>query len=129
MNPLELGLWLKCNELFALANNELALPPTPLLLRFFSPFPPPSPELRPGGLPFPDRFSLLPPSSAVFGLLAVFGLVERASGTTESAPPSLGGDPELPNILFSRPPWEEKLLRLLPATLLIYSLLSREETC
>ena len=26
-------------------------------------------------------------------------------------------DPELPNILFSKPPWEEMLLRLPPATL------------
>lgn len=42
---------------------------------------------------------------------------------------SFGGDPELPNILFSRPPpWEEKLLRLLPATLLFFACKSREET-
>ena len=46
----------------------------------------------------------------------------------DSGPPSLGGDPELPNILFSKPPWEEKLLLLLPATLLTSAIVSREET-
>jgi hypothetical protein len=32
---------------------------------------------------------------------------------------SLVGDPELPNILFSRPPWEEKLLLFPPASLTV----------
>jgi hypothetical protein len=71
----------------------------------------------------PLRFSPLAFSSAVFDVLGgslVFGdddSVVVASGATDSEL-SFGGDPELPNILFSRPPWEEKLLRLLPATLL-----------
>jgi hypothetical protein len=122
MKPAEFGFGLKCNELFALASRLLAFEPTPLLLRFFSTVPPLSPEARPTGLPLPLRFSPLAFSSAVFDVLGgslVFGddSVGLASGATDSEL-SFGGDPELPNILFSRPPWEEKLLRLLPATLL-----------
>jgi len=131
MKPDEFGLGLKCNELFALASNELAFPPTPLLLRFFSPFPPLSPVGRPGGLPFPLRFSPLPLSSAGFDAVGASFEVESTASlscATGSGPPSFGGDPELPNILFSRPPWEEKLLLLLPATLLDSPYVSREET-
>lgn len=32
---------------------------------------------------------------------------------------SFGGDPELPNIRFSKPPWPETLLRLFPASLAV----------
>ena len=132
MKPAELGLGLKCNEFFALASKELALPPTPLLLRFFSPVAPLSPVARPGGL-LPLRFSPLPLSSAGFEAFeesaAFVDEFALESGATEpSGPPSFDGDPELPNILFSRPPWEEKLLLLLPATLLTSPCVSREET-
>jgi len=133
MKPAELGLWLKYNEFFALASKELALPPTPLLLRFFSPVAPLSPVARPGGL-LPLRFSPLPLSSADFeafeesvAFVDEFAL-ESVATEPSSGPPSFDGDPELPNILFSRPPWEEKLLLLLPATLLTSSCVSREET-
>ncbi len=130
MNPAEFGEGLKCNEFFAFASNELAFAPTPLLLRFFSPVAPLSPVGLPGGLPFPLRFSPLPVSSAGFDAVGASVEVDSAgpSSAMDSGPPSFGGDPELPNILFSRPPWEEKLLRLLPATLLDSPCLSREET-
>jgi len=128
MNPAEFGLWLKCNELFALASSELAFPPTPLDLRFFSPVAPLSAVDRPRGLPFPVRFSPLPLSSPGLKDIDLSFEPSTAAGATGSGPPSLGGDPELPNILFSRPPWEEKLLRLFPATLLAWWFVSREET-
>ena len=129
MNPEEFGLGLKCREFFAFASNELAFAPTPLLLRFFSPVFPLSLVALPGGLPFPLRFSPLPVSSAGFGAAGASVVVgSTASCAAGSGPPSFGGDPELPNILFSRPPWEEKLLRLLPATLLDSPVVSREET-
>jgi hypothetical protein len=129
MNPDEFGLWLKCREFFAFASSELAFAPTPLLLRFFSPEFPLSLVALPGGLPFPLRFSPLPPSSAGFDAVGVSVEFEStASCATGSGPPSFGGDPELPNILFSKPPWEEKLLLLLPATLLDSPCVSREET-
>jgi hypothetical protein len=130
MNPAEFGLGLKCREFFALASRELAFPPTPLLLRFFSPVPL-SVDVRPWGLPLPLRFSPLPGSSLDFTEVS---MGDAASGRgsdepPESGPPSFGGDPELPNILFSRPPWEEKLLLLFPASLLTWPDVSREETC
>jgi hypothetical protein len=129
MKPAELGLWLKCNEFFALASKELALLPTPLLLRFFSPVAPLSPATRPWGLPFPLRFSPAPVSSEDFDVFedsVVFTVVDVSPAPSEAPPPSelpsFGGDPELPNILFSRPPWEEKLLLLLPATFADFAL-------
>jgi hypothetical protein len=68
------------------------------------------------------RFSPAPVSSGDFEGIeesVVFTVVDASPAESEEPPPSLpsfGGDPELPNILFSRPPWEEKLLLLLPAT-------------
>jgi hypothetical protein len=127
-----LGLGLKCNEFLALASNELALLPTPLLLRFFSPLLLFSPGALPGLTPL--RFSPLGVSSDDFdgvGSVSVEegfeedgvsevdpGDIVPIVGLLESASPSLIGVPELPNILLSNPPWEEKLLRLLPASLL-----------
>lgn len=120
MKPAELGFGLKCNEFFALARRELAFEPTPLLLRFFSTVTPLS-VARPGGLPLPLRFSP-EPSSPVFdvsgGSVAVGDDDNAGVSSVPDSEFSFGGDPELPNILFSRPPWEEKLLRLFPATLL-----------
>jgi hypothetical protein len=124
MNPADCGLGLKCNEFFALAMKELALPPTPLLLRFFSP--PLSDAVRPGGLLFPLRFS--PGSSEdllVMGELAALDVVGDCGCVSETLADVSASFPELPNILFSRPPWEEKLLLLLPATLLAVKGVSR----
>lgn len=114
----------------AWANRLLALALTPLLRRFFCSAE--LPEL--GGLPLPLRFSPLPAWSDDL----------TGDGGERLAPPaSLSGDgdflpafsfwlllpesdielvsdlePELtPNILVSRPPWEERLRRLLPARL------------
>lgn len=131
MNPEEFGFGLKCKELFALARRELALLLTPLLLRFFSPLPPLSTLGLPCGLPFPPRFSPLSLSPAGFGVLEESRIVDESAvewDVPEFGLSSFGGDPELPNILFSRPPWEEKLLLLFPATLLTLAVVSREET-
>lgn len=122
MKLAEFGLLSKCKEFLALASKELALPPTPLLLRFFSTVGPLSAAWRPGGLPLPLRFSPTLPSSVVFcAFEESIGMGTTVSACRAGTPScSFGGDPELPNILFSRPPWEEKLLRLLPATLLTW---------
>ena len=107
----EFGFGLKCHEFFALASSELALPLTPLLLRFFSPFPV-SAAARPGGLVFPLRFSPAAAPSIAFeaaspGLVDEAAVVDPVEPPPASGPVSFGGDPELPNILFSKPPCEE----------------------
>ena len=67
------SLQLKCNEFFALARRELALLPTPLLRRFFSPLL--SPDDLPGLTPL--LFSrLLVSSESQEGLVS--GAVEAA---------------------------------------------------
>lgn len=121
---------MKFNEFFALASNELALLPTPLLLRFFSPVAPLS-VVDLLGLSLTLRLSPPPASSFVFGDEAMSLLLEEGKSVVErvrtgepcvveleTGPPSFGGDPEVPNILFSKPPWPEKLLLLAPASLL-----------
>lgn len=135
----ELGLELKCSEFFALARNALALFPTPLLRRFFSAAAAVAPavlSLSGDGRPFPG---LLPPRLSLMGIVSeaggdgvvestgdVFASVEVVGGMVvplsgSSCKVSFGGDGELellPNILFSNPPWEEKLLLCLPASVL-----------
>lgn len=131
----EFELGLKCSEFFALARNALALLPTPLLRRFFS-VAPAVLSLSGDGRPFPG---LLPPRLSLMGIFSeaggdgvvestgdvlasvevVGGMVVPLSGS--SCKVSFGGDGELellPNILFSNPPWEEKLLLCLPASVL-----------
>jgi len=117
----------------AWAIRLLALALTPLLRRFFC-----SAELALGGLPLlPLRFSPLAAVSVV-----LMGVGEVRSRFWSAAGASLSGDGdlrpalsfwllleselelvsdfELPNILFSRPPCEERLRRLLPARLVDY---------
>ncbi|KAK5631947.1 hypothetical protein RRF57_007662 [Xylaria bambusicola] len=103
----------KLSVFFALAIKLLALLPTPLLLRFFSAALL-SEFCRPGGLPFPLRFSPLAAWSGSFGapsgdedvLESSEGpsdleMGSVAAGVSDLAPEEL----ELPpNILFSRPP-------------------------
>jgi hypothetical protein len=94
---------------------------TPLLLLFFSP---PaellaSLLLRSVGFEalFSDRLARV---GVVSSVEAVAGLFEVSTGGGASmavVSSSLPGD--VPNILFNRPPWLEKLLRLLPARLKI----------
>ena len=114
---LERPTWEKFNEFLALAMRLLALEPTPLLLRFFSA----SPGL-PGGLPLPLRFSPLAAWSLVLGgqADAPSDLLESGEGdflsVSEASVAESGLEEEPPpNILFSRPPREERLLRLFPA--------------
>ena len=104
------------------ASRLLALLPTPLLLRFLSVLAPLS--FRPGGLPLPLRFSPLAAWSVVLmGVAALEPGLESGEGDLPSPLVSLSVfDPEEleppPNILFSRlPPDEERLRRLLPASL------------
>lgn len=110
----------KLSEFLAEARRLLALLPTPLLLRFLSVEAPLS--VRPWGLPFPLRFSPLAAWSVVLMGAGAFGL-DSGEGDLPSVLDSLSTlDPgELeppPNILFSRlPPCEERLRRLLPASL------------
>lgn len=132
------GLGLKCREFFALARNALALVPTELLRRFFS-------VLSGDGRPFPEliplRLSLRggPSEDGGEGDVEVGGDAPFASvdcgGADEVANPvcvccrvlvlvgiGVGVEDDelepLPNILFSNPPWEEKLLLCLPASVL-----------
>ena len=126
---------LKCSEFFALARNALALLPTPLLRRFFSVVAAVLLSFSGDGRPLPG---LLPPRLSLMGIFSeggdgvvestgdvlawvevVGGMVVPLSGS--SCKVSFGGDGELellPNILFSNPPWEEKLLLCLPASVL-----------
>jgi hypothetical protein len=129
--PEEFELGLKCSEFFALARNALALLPTPLLRRFFSPVPVLSGDGRPLPGLLPLRLSLMGAFSEAGGdgvvelggdmLASVEVGGEMAIPLSGSCKVSFGGEGELellPNILFSNPPWEEKLLLCLPASVL-----------
>jgi hypothetical protein len=106
---------LQLNEFLALENNVAALV-TVLLLLFFSP---PglgsSLALRPKNPPGGENFFWDTVASSV---LTVRDGVLMASECGIVSSLSLGGLEEPLNILFSNPPWLEKLLLLLPASLM-----------
>lgn len=107
----------RCNEFLALVKNDAALL-TVLLLRLLSP---PglwsSFDFLPNGpLESEVLFSRTAAASSVSMVRAVGPMPEwgRVSAF------SLVGLEEPPNILFSNPPWLERLLRLFPASLIAY---------
>lgn len=102
----------RCRVCFALENMSLAARETPLVLLCLDA--PASLFLRSEGVDvLPDRFSR--PGVSSVDELAFFCAPVGTGASMAVASSSFPG--ELPNILFNRPPWVEKLRRLLPARL------------
>ena len=111
---------LRCSDCFALENISLARDDTPLLRRFFSVV-----GVEPASLGLrsleEDPLPAVPDTPgaplSVVGAAAGFGASLAVGPSTAASSSSLPG--EVPNILFSRPPWLEKLRRLFPARLMV----------
>lgn len=117
MKEFSRGLLDRLREFLALVKKDAALV-TVLLRRFFSP-----PGLFWSSL---VRRVKKPPGGEDFFWLTLASSVWMLKGGVSMAPEramesvlSLGGLEEPLNILFSNPPWLEKLLRLFPASLMI----------
>jgi hypothetical protein len=114
----ELSRPFKLREFFALLKKLAALV-TVLLLRFFSAAGPWSSLCRRVKNPAPGGENRLSRGLELSALVSVWRVKELSmpvSGSESTL--SLGGLEEPLNILFSNPPCEEKLRRLLPASLI-----------